>query len=395
MRIALVGPTHPHTGGIAHHATELAHRLSSIGHDVDLITWSSQYPAWLHPGTRRVQGGRPEVRVYPKVAARLSWWRPDTWWRTGSALRRYDAVVLIHATTVQVPAYFVLAGRLRGWRRARIAGRPRLVIVVHNVMPHERHPGDVVLTRALLGRADALMVHSTSQSDLARALVATPVRVLDLPPHPPLDADPGPASSAATSALDDGRIQEDGLHHRLLFFGTVRPYKGLASLLGALAQVPDVELVVAGDFWTGTKPVTKLIDDLGLTGRVQLRPGYVDAHDLPSLFAGVDALVLPYRAGSASQNVDLAFGFGVPVIATKVGTFPDRVQDGVDGLLVEPDSVEALVGALRQLYSPGTAAKLRAGVRPPDSDSVWAGYVKGLTVDLVGPSQVEGSPSRP
>ncbi len=175
----------------------------------------------------------------------------------------------------------------------------------------------------------------------------------------------------------------------------MRPYKGLETLLRALARVPDVELVVAGDFWTGTKPVAKLIGELGLRGRVVLRPGYVDAHDLPALFGSVDALVLPYRAGSASQNVDLAYGFGTPVLATRVGTFAEHVRDGVDGLVVAPGSVDALVEALQQLYSPGMVAKLRAGVRAPDSDSAWATYVEGLAVDLVGPAQVEDSPSRP
>ena len=147
MRIAVVGPTHPHTGGIVHHTTELCHQLAAAGHDVDLVSWSAQYPAFLHPGTLRVPGGEPEVRVYPATSHQLVWWNPITWWRTGVGLRGYNAVVLVHASTVQVPAYLTI---LRALRARRTMSRPRVVVVAHNVFPHERHHGDALLVRALL-----------------------------------------------------------------------------------------------------------------------------------------------------------------------------------------------------------------------------------------------------
>src|SRR6185437_5712724 len=108
MRIAVVGPTHPNTGGIVHHTTELAHHLADAGHAVDLLSWSAQYPSFLHPGTIRIPDGEPEVRVYPRTRASLAWWNPISWWRTGLRLRQYEAVVLVHAATVQVPTYLAL-----------------------------------------------------------------------------------------------------------------------------------------------------------------------------------------------------------------------------------------------------------------------------------------------
>jgi glycosyltransferase involved in cell wall biosynthesis len=92
----------------------------------------------------------------------------------------------------------------------------------------------------------------------------------------------------------------------------------------------------------------------------------------------VDALVLPYRSGTATQNVDLAYGLGAPVIATRVGTIPAHVRDGVDGILTEAGSVDALTSALNRFYAPGMPARLRSAVRPADTQSTWAAYVQAV-----------------
>jgi glycosyltransferase involved in cell wall biosynthesis len=166
---------------------------------------------------------------------------------------------------------------------------------------------------------------------------------------------------------------------RLLFFGVVRPDKGLDILLRALAQTPDhVTLTVAGEFASGTEETRQLIAALGLGTRVTLRPGYVPAGELPALFAVADALVLPYQQATGSQNVQLAFSFGVPVIATTAGALAEAVRDGVDGLTCTPGDVEDLARALTELATPQTARRLRAGVRPIDPEPYWAAYLRAL-----------------
>jgi glycosyltransferase involved in cell wall biosynthesis len=375
MRLALVGPTHPHTGGIVHHTTELAHQLTAAGHDVELISWSAQYPAFLHPGTLHIPGGEPEVRLFPNTRYDLAWWNPISWWRAGLELRNYDAVVLVHAATVQVPAYLAVLKAFYG-RRGAGAPRPRVVVLAHNVLPHESRFGDKNFVRAFFSRVDAVLVHSEALAKLARSLVGarTEVVVADMPPHLPV--------------RPQARIKPDAAEpfHKLLFFGTVRHYKGLDVLLRALTQVPDVRLVVAGDIWSGEKALRAQIDELGLTDRVTLRPRYVPGPEIPALFRGVDALVLPYRAGTASQNVSLAHAMGVPVIATRAGTLGAQVHDGVDGVLAEPDNVADLTAALHRFYAPGTPQRLRAGVPDVDGDSRWTGYVDVLASALAGVS---------
>ncbi len=377
MKIALVGPAHPYKGGGARHTTELAHRLAAAGHDVVISSWRAQYPEWLYPGQQTVDV--PEGRPYPRTRRRLRWYRPDGWLAEGGRLTRADLVVFTLLTPLQVPAYLAIrAGlRLRSGRR-----RPRTAVICHNVLPHERRPGDVTLIRVLLAHADTVVVHSAGQAKLARELApGVPVVVAPMPPHLPVagrdhdDAErtvvpaPGPLPAGPPDARGG----------RLLFFGIVRPYKGLDVLLCALARAPaSLTLTVAGEFWGGTGETEKLIAELGLVDRVRLRPGYVPAAGIPALFAAADVLVLPYREATASQNALLAFAHGVPVITTTAGALGDLVRDGVDGLTCAPGDTEDLLRALTAISVPGTADRLRAGVRDVDPEPGWAAYLRAL-----------------
>jgi glycosyltransferase involved in cell wall biosynthesis len=387
MRIALVGPAHPYKGGGARHTTELAYRLAAAGHNVIIESWRAQYPARLYPGRQTLDV--PEGEPYRRTYRRLAWNRPDGWVAAGRRLRSADLVAFALLTPLQVPAYLaVLAGL------GRRPGRPRTVVICHNVLPHERRPGDVVLTRTLLSHADTVLVHSAEQAAQARRLVPdVAIVVARMPPH--LPAAPGenggtgsPSQGGSGGMGPPSKRSGGGLggvvppETTLLFFGIVRPYKGLDVLLRALARAPaHVTLTVAGEFWgpgVGTGQTEKLIAELGLENRVTLRPGYVPVREIPALFRAADALVLPYREATASQNVVLAFSYGVPVIATTAGALAEAVRDGVDGLTCAPGDVDDLARALTAISVPETAAWLRSGVRAVDPEPYWAAYLRAL-----------------
>lgn len=342
LRLALVGPTHPWRGGIALHTTALAHRLVAEGHAVRIESWCSQGPARLFPSER----GRltvPEATPFPVTSYPLCWNRPEGWWRLGRELsRQVDVVVLVAYTPLQVPALWSVA-------RAARAGA-RVVVLCHNVLPHEPRPGDRTLMRLLLRGADGVVVHSRQERDRAVRLRARRTLVAALPPHLPLAA-AGPARGPASE-----------VRRHLLFFGNVRHYKGLDVLVRALAEVDGVSLTVAGEFFGGPGGTRKLVAELGLADRVVLRPGYVPAEQVADLFSTADALVLPYRSATATQNVALARRFGVPVLATRVGTLATLLRHDVDGLLCEPDDVAGLAGSIRTLYEPGRLDALRRNV---------------------------------
>jgi len=371
VRIALVGPAHPYKGGGARHTTELAHRLAAAGHDVIISSWRAQYPRRLYPGQQTIEV--PEGPPYPRTGRRLRWYRPDGWLAEGRRLASADLVIFALLTPLQVPAYLTILAGLRPTAARPSRHRPRTAVICHNVLPHERRPGDVTLTRTLLRHVDAVIVHSAEQAKLARELApAAPVVTTRMPPHLP-------AAVATPLHHNAERPVRSAPAHRLLFFGIVRPYKGLDVLLHALAQAPaQLTLTVAGEFWGGTRETEELIAELGLRDRVRLRPGYLPAAEIPALFAAADLLVLPYREATASQNASLAFAHGVPVITTTAGALGGLVRDGVDGLTCRPGDVSDLVRALAAISVPGTVDRLRAGIRPVDPEPDWTAYLQAL-----------------
>jgi glycosyltransferase involved in cell wall biosynthesis len=268
----------------------------------------------------------------------------------------------MYHSPVQVPSYLTILKALEGTGT-------RSVVIANNVTPHESRVASRVLTGALLRRVDSVLVHGPDQAAEARALTNKRVQEARLPPH-----FPGPAENPHPAVAAEGRV-----HNALLFFGLVRPYKGLDVLLRSLAVArARPRLLVAGEFWQSETAIRELITDLELSSRVTLRPGYVDTEDIPSLFEAADALVLPYRNATGSQNAQLAFRYGIPVIATKTGSLSDSVRHGVDGITCNPDDVADLARAIDRLYEPGEVARLRAGIRFEDGSKEWNTYVETL-----------------
>ncbi len=360
MRIAIVGPTHPYKGGIVQHTTELAHRLTQAGHEVEIISWRTQYP-FFYPGEQFVPHDKPELPMHAGSRRVLSWKNPAGWARWGRHLRQFDRLVFIWwVPTIQGPVYL-------GMLRALGKNRPPVTIICHNVLPHEPKPGDRQFARAVLRRCETVIVHSKTQAALAKQLTHSKVRTLDLP---------------LSFLRQVGQVSKKGeTAEQLLFFGFVRPYKGVDVLLKALAKLPKVRLTIAGEFWDNIQPYQQLITDLGLANRVKILNGYVAADDLASLITDADAVVLPYKEGTASWNVSLAHAYGTPVIATTAGSMGTQIRDGIDGLLCEPDSVPALTTALKRFYKPGMAKKLRSGIPSLTTDEDWQLYTSIVTAD--------------
>lgn len=352
-RIALVGPLPPFRSGIAQHTMMLASALSERS-TLLVISMTRQYPRWLFPGQSDVDpdGQRIETSHIRYLIDSLN---PLTWERAFRALAEHGprAVIIPWWTVYWAPCVLYLA------RRLKRAGIP-VQFLCHNVVDHEAAGWKRLLTRAVLRQGSAFLAQSNGERELLQGLV--PGRQVAVHPHPIFTQFPQPARDLPRRA---GR--------EFLFFGLVRPYKGLDILLRALAVMEDqdVMLTVAGEFWQPLPPILALIDELGISSRVELIPHYIGEQDAAALFHRADAVVMPYRSASGSGVLGLAYHYRKPVIASRISGLSELVLEGVTGDLVAPETAEALADALMGMTA-GRARSMSPGI---------AEYAKHLSWD--------------
>ena len=375
MRIALVGPLAPWRGGLAQYLALLGEELARRA-EVRAVTFTRQYPGLLFPGGSQLDpaAARPD---FP-VAALLDSIGPLSWRRTAAHLERFapGVVILKWWMPFFAPSFASSVGPLR-------RHGTRVVLVCDNLLPHESRPFDRELTRWMLRNSDGYLVMSESvERDLAALKPGAPCRRV---PHPLYaQFDRGRFTRAAARA----RLGLGAGDEVVLFFGYVRRYKGLDTLLEAWpavrAQRPAT-LVVAGDFYEDPAPYRALVAaaaGAGGLGAVRLREGYQSDEDVEALFRAADVVVLPYRSATQSGVTHVAYALGVPVITTDVGGLAETVRPGETGLVVPPEDPAALAAAIVRFFAGDLGPGLRDGVRALQAAHSW-GALADQTMALV------------
>lgn len=138
---------------------------------------------------------------------------------------------------------------------------------------------------------------------------------------------------------------------RILFFGVLKPYKGIEILLEAFAHLPqsvikDTILQIVGHPSMAIEPLKTRAQHLGIANRIHWDLRFVEEMEVANYFAQADVIVLPYQRIDQSGVLNVALPFGKPIIASRVGGFVETIADGTHGFLVEPGDVDSLSRAL-------------------------------------------------
>lgn len=353
LDIALVGPAYPYRGGIAHFLEKMQRGLTDRGHRTQIFTFTRQYPELLFPG--KTQFASLATAPDPLPVRTIDALNPLSWIASARRIGRSSPRVVVFKYWMPffAPAFGTVA------RRVRTSGS-RVVVVVDNVVPHERRPGDVLLTRYFLSAVDGFVVMSRKVGDDLRTLgYRAPVRLVE---HPTYDN----FGAAIPRHVARERLGLPADTPVLLFFGFVRRYKGLQTLLSAMPAVtqalPSARLLVAGEFYDDEQAYRRQIADLDLDDRVTLFSDYIPDEDVTTFFSAADAVVQPYTAATQSGVAQIAFNFDRPVITTDVGGLAETVKHGRTGLVVEPDNPSALASAVIAFFREGMGTKLSAAV---------------------------------
>ena len=402
-RIIVFGPGPQFKGGIANFTLSLAKSLEQQGAQVDLVSWTQQYPAII-PRDFIDRSSKADLLdgTQIKVHYLCNYNNPFSWAATAKfiASSKPDKVIFQWAIAIQ--------GLPMGWIARKVKSlspKTEILFDVHNVVQKETGSLDKKLTRYALLSADSYIMHGEITLDEFRNF---------LPEIDVFESNDGLRSSEKRSVLKlyhpiydifkpnpdldiEALKKEWGLGKTVfLFFGFIRKYKGLHYAIESFAKIakahPEASLLIVGEsFWdTVDKNSTRvriqttlfrllksifirskdqehdyrpleLIAQLGIENQVVVVNKFIPNEEVNRYFQVSDAVVNFYEYATPSGVESIAYNFQKPILATRVGHFANAIVDGENGYLAEAADVQSMANTLeRFIENPISANKVKS-----------------------------------
>ncbi|MGE8291041.1 MAG: glycosyltransferase family 4 protein [Sphingobacterium sp.] len=370
MRIVILGSAYPlRGGGIASFNERLATHFQELGHEVDIYSFTLQYPNFLFPGKSQYSDEPAPAGL--NIQTKVNSINPLNWFKVGGELRRakYDLLIV----RFWMPFFGPCLGTIQ--RQVRKNKHTKIVCIADNIIPHEQRFGDKLLIRYFLKSVDACV--TMSKSVLADLKTLSPQMPAVYTPHPLYDN-----YGLHLSKLDARKLlnidQQDKV---ILFFGFIRQYKGLDMLLEALADVRvrglNIKLLLAGEFYGDPAPYLALIKKYHLEESIYMHTDFIPNQEVGRYFSAADCVVLPYRSATQSGITQVAYHFDLPMIVSNVGGLPELVQDGYVGYVVEPN-VNSIAEGIVSFYRHDKEAQFRTNIIDEKKKYSWDTFGKEL-----------------
>lgn len=372
-KIVLIGPAYPLRGGIAAFTERLATELEQQQQKVRIESYSLQYPSLLFPGKTQFTTEKNTSNL--AITTSLNSINPFTWFRLGRKLKKEkpDVVVFTYWIPFMAPALGVIA---------RILGKNKFtkrLALAHNILPHEKRPGDKMLTRYFVKSMDGFLVLSDSvKADLQLFGIEKPIAQT---PHPLYDN----FGKCVARAEAINTLALDPEWNYLLFFGFIREYKGLDLAIKALASPKltglKLKLLVAGEFYNNEKYYRDLVEELGLKGRVLFYDHFIPDTMVPVYFSAADLVVQPYKSATQSGVTQIAYHFEKPILVTNVGGLPELVPHLRAGYVCNQDA-EEIAGSISDFFTQKREKAFIAYIQEIKKNYSWDLFVKQFTLLL-------------
>jgi glycosyltransferase involved in cell wall biosynthesis len=368
MKIVLIGPTYPYRGGISHFNTLIAKELGKKN-EIKIFSYYRRYPSFLYPGKEQ-KDKKSKIKIKIKSERTLSMINPLSWIRTALKIRKFNPEkIIFHWVTPFTAIMLSTISLISKFNR-----NTKVVLICSNLKPHETNFSDEILTRFMFCNVDKFVVHSNEdikilkekfkQKNIVKAFV------------PSFDVFNFKKFSKETSR----KIL--GLNKRtILFFGYVREYKGLITLLEAMPIILkklDLDLVIAGEFWQNKKQYLEKIEELGIKDNIKIFDEYIPNEKVGLFFSACDAVVVPYKKPSQSAVVRIAVSFNKPVIVTnKVLAVEKIVINEATGFVVN-DSKESIATAVLKFYKEKKEQVFSKNMEKLKENFSWKQYTEVL-----------------
>lgn len=370
-KIVILGSAYPlRGGGLATFNERMARAFMDAGHQVMIFTFSLQYPKLLFPGkTQHSDDVKPkdlDIRV------KVNSINPFNWQKVGKELKKMkpDLLLIRYWLPFMAPCLGRIAAIVKKNKHTRV------VAIADNIIPHEKRPGDRLLTKYFVSKPDAFICMTNQvQTDLES--FAVPSEKIGLYPHPLYDNFGEPLSKADARKL----LEIPPNENIILFFGFIREYKGLDLLIRALGEKHlkglNVKLLVAGEFYVKPDSYHNLARECGVVDRIYWHTDFIPNDQVRNYFCAADLVAQPYKHATQSGVTQVAYHFNKPMLVTRVGGLPEMVKHNEAGYVVPPDPF-SIAASIEDFFKNDRSDGMINAVKQEKKRFSWDNFVSGI-----------------
>ena len=366
-KVIIIGPAFPYRGGIANFNNSLAVEYQNQGADVQVYSFSLQYPSFLFPGkTQYEEGEGPDgIKIFPIINSV----NPFNWIKIARRVRNEnpDYVIIRYWLPFMAPCLGTIAKLIRK--------TTKVFAITDNVIPHEQRVGDNLLTRYFVKSCDAFLTLSSSVLDDLSKFTDSQEKIFI--PHPIYDSFGDIVDK--NKAKQNLGLDKNGKY--LLFFGFVRKYKGLDIMLDVMSdrRIKDlgVRLIVAGEFYDNKEEYISQIDVLGIQDSIILKSDFIPEEEVKDYFCASDMITQTYRTATQSGVTQIAYHFERPMLVTNVGGLAEIVPHNKVGYVCDI-SIKDIADCIVEFYSEEKEEEFIKNTKEEKLRFTWSELVKGV-----------------
>lgn len=362
MKITIIGSAHPLRGGLATYNERLAREFLNEDDDVKIETFKLQYPSILFPGKTQLSDSPKPKDLNIDISVNSV--NPFNWLKIGRKIKKQepDLIIIKFWIPFMAPCFGTIA------RIAKKNKKSKIITIIDNIIPHEKRPGDFLLSKYFVNSIDGFISMSKSvQEDLLKFDKNKP---RELTPHPLFD-NFGTVLSKK-DALETLKL-EIGYKY-MLFFGFIRDYKGLDILLDALSNdwfaKNKVKLIVAGEFYNNPEKYHTIIREKNLGDRIIMHNNFISNEMVNLYFSAAEIVVQPYKTATQSGVTQIGYHFNKPMLVTNVGGLAEIIPDKKVGYVVQPNG-DAIAEALIDFFENDRKAEFEKNILEEKKKYSW------------------------
>ena len=364
-KIFIIGPAYPLRGGLATFDELFCTAFNEHGHDCEIISYSLQYPNFLFPGSTQFDttGVAPK---YIKIHTLINSVNPLSWIKTANFIKKQkpDFIVFRFWIPFMGPALGSIA------RMVRKSGI-KVLAITDNVIPHEKRIGDAAFAKYFIKSCDGFITMSKAvMKDLENFTTTQHKKYLLHPLYTSFGEKLNKSDARKVLGIKDDV-------NLVLFFGLIRKYKGLDMLLDAFNELkdnPNINLIIAGEFYEDKQPYLDLIEKYQIQNQVILHAKFIANDDVKLYFSAADLVALPYRTATQSGVTQVSFHFEVPTLVTNVGGLGEIIPHQKAGYVVEPNG-KAIAESIKDYFTNHRMPLYTEGMKQEKQKYDWKIFV--------------------